>query len=247
MLQVLGERSTSVWNLSRQLQTELTPAASIYHHKYPQQNTHSCLMRESARPTSTSLHFISVNAPHPPSFPPIKYKPGAESGSSVAFSLGDAQPNPLPCLSVSGTMSLDPEGSPTVGRDPTSVRRLSSEGCDLRRPINTAKAKAAWVMVPMGSSSRYVKSAGSPLAPPLHPPVPGAQVPHAPTSQEHSSSLPSGKTPNPISLLLFWDRMCPIPLSKLVAGTGTRSSLYNQANAPKEQGAQSCPRTLGEL
>lgn len=102
--------------------------------------------------------------PIPPPFPTIKYKPGAESGSSVAFSLGDAQPNPLPCPSVSGTMSLDPQGSPTVGRDPTSVRRLSSEGCDLRRPINTAKAKAAWVMVPMGSSSWYVKSAGSPLA-----------------------------------------------------------------------------------
>lgn len=185
---------------------------------------------------------------HPisPPFPPIKYKPGAESGSSVTFSLGDAQPNPLPCPSVSGTTSLNPEGSPTAGRDPTSVRRLSSEGCDLRRPINTAKAEAAWVMVPMGSSSRYVKSAGTPLAPPTHT-SPRGQVPHTPTSQEHSSSLPSGKTPKPTSLLLFWDGMYPIPLSKLVAGTGTCPSLYNQANAPKERGAQSCPRTVGEL
>lgn len=70
MLQVFGERSISVWNLSSQLQTELIQAASNYHHKDTQQNTHRCLMRESARPTSTSLHFISVNAPHPPSFPP---------------------------------------------------------------------------------------------------------------------------------------------------------------------------------
>lgn len=70
MLQVLGESSISVRNLSSQLQTELLPAASTYHHKDPQQNTHSCLMRKSARPTSTSLHFISVNAPHPSSFPP---------------------------------------------------------------------------------------------------------------------------------------------------------------------------------
>lgn len=39
-----------------------------------------------------SLHFISVNIPPPP-LPTIKYKPGAQSSSSVAFSLGDAQPN----------------------------------------------------------------------------------------------------------------------------------------------------------
>lgn len=144
--------------------------------------------------------------PIPPPSPPIKYKPGAESGSSVAFSLGDAQPNPLLCPSVSGTMSLDPEGSPIAGRDPTSGRRLSSEGCDLRRPINTAKAKAAWVMVPMGSSSRYVKSAGSPLAPPT------PTGPRGPSSSHHNQSgalqlIAKWQNPktNILIALLGWD------------------------------------------
>lgn len=144
--------------------------------------------------------------PIPPPFPPIKYKPGAESGSSVAFSLGDAQPNPLLCPSVSGTMSLNPEGSPTVGRDPTSVRRLSSEGCDLRRPSNTAKAEAAWVMVPMGSSSWYVKSAGSPLAPriPTSPRTPSSSHHNQPGALQLTAKWQNPKT-NILIALLGWD------------------------------------------
>lgn len=144
--------------------------------------------------------------PIPPPFPPIKYKPGAESGSSVAFSLGDAQPNPLPCPSVSGTLSLNPEGSPTAGRDPSSVRRLSSEGCDLRRPINTAKAEAAWVMVPMGSSSRYMKSAGSPLAlpTPTSPRGPSSSNPNQPGALQLIAKWQNPKT-NILIALLGWD------------------------------------------
>lgn len=64
--------------------------------------------------------------------------------------------------------------SPVARRALTSVRRLSYEGCDLRRPIDTAKAEAAWVTVPMGSSSWIVNTAGSPLAPPV-PTSPGVQ------------------------------------------------------------------------
>lgn len=71
------------------------------------------------------------------------------------------------------------------------VRRLLSEGCDLRRPINTAKAKVAWVMVPMGSSSRYMKSAGSPLAPPT------PTGPRGPSSSHHNQ-------PGALQLIAKW-------------------------------------------
>lgn len=141
--------------------------------------------------------------PHPPT---IKYKPGAESGSSVAFSLGDAQPNPLLCPPALGTVSPNPEGGPVVGRALTSVWRLSSEGCDLRRPINTAKAKAAWVTVPMGSSSWYVNTAGSPPAPPALT-SPGGQVP--PNSDQLGALWLAAKWQNPETNLLIaflgWD------------------------------------------
>ncbi|XP_009639966.1 acid-sensing ion channel 4-like [Egretta garzetta] len=60
------------------------------------------------------------------------------------------------------------------GRPPRQGGLPLSEGCDLRRPIDTAKAEAAWVTVPMGSSSRYVNTAGSPPAP-LMPSNPGGQ------------------------------------------------------------------------
>lgn len=174
--------------------------------------------------------------PIPPPFPPIKYKPGAVSGSSVAFSLGDAQPNPLPCPSVSGTMSLDPEGSPTAGRDPTSVRRLSSEGCDLRRPINTAKAKAAWVMVPMGSSSRYMKSAGSPLAPPTPNGLrgPSSSHPNQPGALQLIAKCQNPKT-NILIALLGWD----VPHSTVQACGGHRDMILPVQPGQCSKGARS--------
>lgn len=170
----------------------------------------------------SSLCFISVNAPPPPPppLPTIKYEPGAESGSSVAFSLGDAQPNPLPCPPSRAPNPPPPREAPAAGRAPT-VRGLrpptSYRYCEGRSGLGHGShgeqlTVREYSRIPSGTP--YAQQPGGPGLPTL-------------TRQECSGSLPSGKNSKPTSLLLFWGGMCPIPLSP-----------YDRANALKGQGAQ---------
>lgn len=103
--------------------------------------------------------------------------------------------------------------------------RLLSEGCDLPCPTDTAKAEAARVRVPMGSSSRYTNTAGALPAPP------GDAAPPRPGSRGRSGSCLPAKwhTLKPTSLLLF---LGAGPTVQGCTGTGRQPSPQHRADTP---------------